>query len=105
MLIRKPTDLRYSDVTPKEVYLNRRRFIGAGAASIGAATLGSLVLPSAARATTTINGLVKTGPYHHITDDKESPKATVTSYNNFYEFGTGKEDPSENAPKWKLPAK
>ena len=99
MLIRKPADLRYSDVTPKEVYLNRRRFIGAGAA-----TLGSLALPSAARATTTISGLVKTGPYHSLGDDKASPKATVTSYNNFYEFGTGKEDPSQNAPKWKVPA-
>ncbi len=62
MLIRKPADLRYSDVTPKEVYLNRRRFIGAGAATLGAGALGSLALPSAARATTTINGLVKTGP-------------------------------------------
>jgi sulfoxide reductase catalytic subunit YedY len=98
MLIRKPADLRYSDVTPKEVYLNRRRFIGAGVA-----TLGALALPSAARATTAINGLVKTGPYHDLGNEKLSPKATVTSYNNFYEFGTGKEDPSQNAPKWKVP--
>jgi sulfoxide reductase catalytic subunit YedY len=104
MLIRKPADLHYSDVTPKEVYLNRRRFIGAGAATLGAATLGSLVLPSAARATTTINGLVKTGPYYNLGNEKASPKATVTGYNNFYEFGTGKEDPSQNAPKWKVPA-
>jgi sulfoxide reductase catalytic subunit YedY len=94
MLIRKPADLHYSDVTPKEVYLNRRRFIGAGAA-----TLGALTLPSAARATATINSLVKTGPYHNLGNEKESPKATVTSYNNYYEFGTGKEDPSQNAPK------
>ena len=93
MLIRKPADLRYSDVTPKEVYLNRRRFIGAGAA-----TLGALALPSAARATMTINGLVKAGPYHDLGNEKPSPKATVTGYNNFYEFGTGKEDPSQNAP-------
>src|ERR1700719_169614 len=104
MLIRKPADLHYSDVTPKEVYLNRRRFLGAGAASLGAATLGSLALPSAALATAKINGLVQTGPFHNLGDEKPSPKATVTGYNNFYEFGTGKEDPSQNAPKWKVPA-
>ena len=88
MLIRKPADLRYSDVTPKEVYLNRRRFIGAGAA-----TLGALALPSGALATTKINGLVQAGPYHNLGNEKASPKATVTGYNNFYEFGTGKKIP------------
>ena len=29
--------------------------------------------------------------------------ATIAGYNNFYEFGTGKEDPSHNAPKWHVP--
>ena len=95
MLIRKPADLRYSDVTPKEVYLNRRKFLGAGA-SLGA-TLGGLALPSTALATTKIDGLVQTGPYHSLGNEKPSPKAVVTSYNNFYEFGTGKEDPKQNA--------
>ena len=104
MLIGKPADLRYSDVTPKEVYLNRRRFLGAGAATLGAASFGSLIVPSRALATTAVAGLVKTGQYHNLGDEKLSPKAVVTSYNNFYEFGTGKEDPSENAPKWKVPA-
>jgi len=103
-LIKKPADLRYSDVTPKEVYLNRRRFIGAGAASLGAATLGSLVLPSSALATAKINDLDQKGSYHNLLADKASPKATVTGYNNFYEFGTGKEDPAQNAPKWQVPA-
>src|SRR6185369_13235306 len=89
MLIRKPADLRYSDVTPKEVYLNRRKFIGAGVA-----TLGALALPSVSLATTKINGLVQTGPYRNLGNEKPSPKATVTGYNNFYEFGTEMEDPS-----------
>jgi sulfoxide reductase catalytic subunit YedY len=99
MLIRKPADLRYSDVTPKEVYLNRRRFL-----TVGAATLGGLALPSAALATAKVNGLVQSGPYHDLGNEKASPKAVVTGYNNFYEFGTQKEDPAQNAPKWKLPA-
>src|SRR5437868_9489489 len=99
MLIRKPTDLRYSDVTPKEVYLNRRRFLGAGAA-----TLGALALPSAALATTKIDGLGQTGPYHSLGNDKPSPKSTEAGYKHYYELGTGKEDPAQNAPKWKVPA-
>ena len=45
----------------------------------------------------------KTGPYHSLGNEKPSPKATVTGYNNFYEFGTAKEDPAVNAPKWKVP--
>jgi sulfoxide reductase catalytic subunit YedY len=86
--------MRYSDVTPRELYMNRRKFLGAGAAA-----LGSLALPSVAGAAP-LNAS-KTGPYHKLLDDGVSPKETVTGYNNYYEFGTGKEDPAENAPKWK----
>ena len=76
---------------------------GRGRGHAGSARWEALALPSAALATTKINGLVQTGPYHDLGNEKPSPKATVTSYNNFYEFGTGKEDPSQNAPKWKVP--
>ncbi len=86
---------RYSDVTPKELYLNRRNFLGAGAAALGA-----LALPEDAHAAA-IPNFNKTGTLHKLLDDGVSPKETVTTYNNFYEFGTGKEDPSQNAPKWK----
>jgi sulfoxide reductase catalytic subunit YedY len=86
--------MRYSDVTPREQYLNRRKFLGAGAAALGGLALPSVADAAALTAT-------KTGPYHKITDDGVSPKDTVTGYNNYYEFGTGKEDPAANAPKWK----
>jgi sulfoxide reductase catalytic subunit YedY len=86
--------LRYSDVTPKELYLNRRKFIGAGAAALGA-----LALPGTASAAALTAS--KTGPMHNLLNDTASPKNTVTTYNNFYEFGTGKEDPAANAPRWK----
>jgi methionine sulfoxide reductase catalytic subunit len=87
--------LHYSDVTPKEVYLNRRKFLGAGAAALGA-----LALQPEAEALTlgTIN---KGGPNHDLLKDPPSPKKTVTEYNNFYEFGSQKEDPAANAPSWK----
>jgi methionine sulfoxide reductase catalytic subunit len=85
MLIRKPSDLRYSDVTPKGLYLNRRRFLAAGTAALGA-----LASPFAFGAETKLNGIVKS---QYSTTETPTPKEAVTSYNNFYEFGTGKDEP------------
>ncbi|MEP6962879.1 MAG: protein-methionine-sulfoxide reductase catalytic subunit MsrP [Acidobacteriota bacterium] len=87
--------LRYSDITPKEQYLNRRKFLGAGAAALGA-----LALPGEASAAV-LDGVNKTGPLHKLLDDAAAPKDTVMHYNNYYEFGTGKEDPGKKAPAWK----
>ena len=68
MLIKRPADLKYSDITPREVYLNRRKFL-AGAAVAGGAMLAGraawdLISPSlsASAATTQLTGLVKS-PY------------------------------------------
>ena len=85
MLIRKPADLRYSDVTPKNVYVNRRRFLAAGSAIVGA-----WALPTPAGATMKINSVVKSA---YKVDEKITPKEDITTYNNYYEFGTGKSDP------------
>ena len=98
MIILKQSQLRYSDVTPKEVYVNRRRFLVASAAAIG----GMAAPHSAAAAPTKLNA-IKAPAQFNVTD-KETPLATVAGYNNFYEFGTGKEEPSHNAPKWHVPA-
>ena len=57
MVIRKPSDPRYSQVTPKQAYLNRRRFLASSVA------LGVLANAPAARATTKLNGVAK-GPYN-----------------------------------------
>ena len=89
MLIRKPADLRYSDVTPKNVYVNRRRFLAAGSALMGA-----WALPTPAGATMKLNNVVKST---YKVDEKITPKEDITSYNNYYEFGTGKDEPSRYA--------
>jgi sulfoxide reductase catalytic subunit YedY len=89
MLIRKPAEFRYSDITPKEQYLNRRRFLAAGSAA-----LGSLALPFSARATMKLNGFVK-GPFG--TTEKQTSLEDITHYNNYYEFGTDKEEPAKYA--------
>jgi sulfoxide reductase catalytic subunit YedY len=75
--------MKYSEVTPKSVYLNRRRFLLATAA----------LLTPQARATTKL-AAVK-GPYS--TDEKPTPFIDVSTYNNYYEFGTAKDQPSKNA--------
>ncbi|MBV9399253.1 MAG: protein-methionine-sulfoxide reductase catalytic subunit MsrP [Bryobacterales bacterium] len=93
MIIRHSPDLRYSDVTPKQVYLNRRRFLAASG-------VAGLALPFAARAAK----LSTTKSSNLGGNEKVTSKEIVSGYNNYYEFGTGKQDPAENAPKWKVPS-
>ena len=73
-----------SEITSESSYLNRRRFIGASVSLGGAVGLGLSGMPLSARA-----GLQA--------DDELTPEEIVTSYNNFYEFGTSKSDPAEYA--------
>jgi len=87
MLIRQAVEFRYSEVTPKDAYLNRRRFL-AGMALLGGGFAAS------ARAATPFGAIVKS-PFS--TDEKPTPYADVTSYNNYYEFGTSKEQPARYA--------
>ena len=89
MLIRKPADLRHSDVTPKQFYLNRRRFLATGSAIAGA-----WALPTPAGATMKLNNVTKSA---YTVNEKITSKADITSYNNYYEFGTDKGDPSQYA--------
>ena len=84
MIIRKPTDLRYSDVTPRAVYMNRRGFLAA-----------SLAFPFAATGEPKLNAAKSA----LSTDEKITPFDLVTHYNNYYEFGTEKDEPAANAPK------
>jgi sulfoxide reductase catalytic subunit YedY len=79
--------LRYSQVTPKSEYLNRRRFL---AGAIGATAL--------AHAGTKLTGVTKS-PLS-VTTEAVSAYEVITGYNNYYEFGTGKGDPSKNAQKF-----
>src|SRR3984893_10954606 len=102
MLLKRAPDLKYSDVTPRDIYMNRRKFLYgmglAGGVALAGKTLANLAFPSIrAYASTKLEGVVK-GPFS--TDEKVSPEATVTTYNNYYEFGTDKGDPSKNAGKF-----
>jgi sulfoxide reductase catalytic subunit YedY len=87
MLIQKSAHLRYSEVTPRDAYLNRRRFLAA------VPLAGAVLFSPRASAAAKLDAIK--GPFS--TDEKPTPFQDVTTYNNFYEFGTGKDQPSKNA--------
>jgi sulfoxide reductase catalytic subunit YedY len=92
-------ELTYSDVTPKSVYQGRRNFLFGMLAATGAAAAWKgieALVPGRVEAASTkpISGFTK---WPYSTTEAETPEKTVTSYNNFYEFGTDKSDPANNA--------
>ena len=103
MLIHKASDLTYADVTPKSVYLDRRKFLQAMGIASATAVVGQRLFEVAAPsenvcAGTKFSGVVKS-PFS--TTEKQNSYEDVTHYNNFYEFGTDKSDPAKNAHKLK----
>jgi sulfoxide reductase catalytic subunit YedY len=103
MLIRKAPDLTYADVTPRSVYLDRRKFLRdmgiVGAAAIVGKSLLELALPSqTASAAPKFTGLAKS-PFS--TTEKQNSFQDVSHYNNYYEFGTDKADPAKYAQNFK----
>ena len=102
MLIKKAADIRWSEVTPKELYLRRREFIkgvgAAAAATAATAAFGSTLVESAAAQNPKAYKFpqVKKGsPYD--TSEKLNSYEDITTYNNFYEFGLDKGDPARYA--------
>jgi methionine sulfoxide reductase catalytic subunit len=88
------------EVTPEALYWRRRDFLRGGAAvALGAATAGPLLARSALAAPSEadFSALPNVKPSKYKVDEKRTPFADVASYNNFYEFGTGKGDPAANA--------
>jgi sulfoxide reductase catalytic subunit YedY len=99
MLIRKPSDIPSSEITPQSVYLNRRRFLAGAAASGAAALVGrvaaELIAPGAvAHADAKLNVAVRS-PFS--TTEKMTSLEDITHYNNFYEFSTDKYGPAKLA--------
>jgi methionine sulfoxide reductase catalytic subunit len=107
MFIKKASDIPSSEITDERLYLRRREFIQIGAGLLGAAAggvfaaCGSNAL-DAAPASAPDNATPQT-PIANITKKMVTTTEPVnkfeeiTGYNNYYEFGTGKSDPSENA--------
>jgi sulfoxide reductase catalytic subunit YedY len=100
MLIKPAPDIRSSEITDKKLYLNRREFIRATtgpAVAVATGAIGGEALlhaaPPAAHGRKLEN--VKKSPLS--ADEKANTWEQITTYNNYYEFGTDKDDPSRNA--------
>jgi sulfoxide reductase catalytic subunit YedY len=93
MLIQRSPDIRPSEVTPKHLYLSRRSFLA------GLPMAGAALAVGTASADNKLSGIAKS-PFS--TTEKITPYNDVTHYNNYYEFGTGKDQPASLAQKLKI---
>ena len=92
MLIRRAPSIPYSEITPKHLYLNRRRFLS------GLPMVGAALAARNSQAGVKLEGIAKS-PLS--TSEKITPYNDVTHYNNYYEFGTQKDQPAVLAQKLK----
>src|SRR5215469_5744085 len=98
MLIKKPADIASAEITPKDLYLNRRKFLLAAGAIAGAGVAGGkigeiLIPPSSVLAGTKLEAT----PSSFSTTEKQTPFNDITHYNNYYEFSTDKYEPADLA--------
>lgn len=87
MLIKRPSDIQSSEITDESVYWNRRKFIGVAAGATAGVAVGSAI-PWIAR-----DAFAESAD----AEDELTSYEAITTYNNFYEFGTDKRDPSRHA--------
>jgi sulfoxide reductase catalytic subunit YedY len=95
MLIKQPSDILPSEITSRDNYLNRRSFMLAGGIASGLAMAGPLlgaVVPDQRRAKL---ANVRTSVFS--SNEKPNSYEDITSYNNYWEFGSGKSDPAANS--------
>lgn len=90
MLIRPPVDIPSSEITPRSLYLSRRRLIGSLAAGVALSALPGRVKAAG------FGNIAKT---QYLVDEKTTSKEDITHYNNFYEYGLDKEQPAKVAPR------
>src|SRR3982750_1001809 len=100
MLIKKPSDINlpYSEVTPKAAYLDRRKFL-TGLGLAGAAALVGREAFQMAQPTEVAHASTKLTFGKSSYSDKQTPTSfkDITTYNNYYEFGTNKDEPAQYA--------
>ena len=92
MLIKRPDALVPSEITPRDVYLRRREVMKAAGAAALAAVLPAMPAAAAGR-------FAGVGKSRYSTDEKAATFREITTYNNYYEFGTDKGSPARYANK------
>jgi len=101
MLIKRPDDIKPSEITDEQIYLQRRRFLKTSAHTTLTALAGiqlAGVWPNEATAALQLSNITDS-PLS--TDEKKTDFKDVISYNNFYEFSTDKEAPARLAKNFK----
>jgi len=103
MLIRKKPQMRASEITPEHAYYNRRDFMRTAAVAVAGAAAGGTVsacgMDDEALAQA---GFANLGSSPLSTSEKRNTFEEITTYNNFYEFGTDKSDPARYAGRLKV---
>jgi len=89
-VVRRIPHIPSSEITPKSIYLDRRAFLSASAVALSALAIGCETRDASAATLPVTKKLV-------TTTDPPSPYKTVTTYNNYYEFGSDKGDPAKYA--------
>jgi sulfoxide reductase catalytic subunit YedY len=98
MLIRKPSDIPPSEITPEPVWQARRTWMARAGVGAGAVALGATGWPMGARAqASAVADLPATPNTQFAIMDKQTSFSDITSYNNYYEFGVDKGDPAKYA--------
>ena len=100
MLIKRPDDIRPSEITPRSVYEDRRQLLFGAAGALALAGTGALPGEAHAQAREKIAGL-RPAPAAYTLKDPLNTYEQITSYTNFYEFGTDKSDPLRNSKNFR----
>jgi len=101
VLIKRPHDILPSEITPERTYLDRRRFL-AGLAGTGLIAAAPEALAQALSARDAKPGsLSYVQNRRYSTTEQQNTFEEITTYNNFYEFGTDKADPARNARRFR----
>ncbi|HWW88097.1 MAG TPA: protein-methionine-sulfoxide reductase catalytic subunit MsrP [Vicinamibacterales bacterium] len=104
MLVKKSPDVKSSEITDKKLYLSRREFLQTATGTAALAAAGAVAFESTARAATPAPHGRK---LEHVTksplatDERPNSWEQITTYNNYYEFGTDKDEPSMYAKSLK----
>ena len=102
MLIRNAPGLRWSDITPERLYVSRREFIRTSSgAALGALAVGGIAAGASAEPVPDQEPLANVTKSPFSTDEKLNSFDDVTTYNNFYEFGTEKSDPAQYSGRFR----
>ncbi len=97
MLIKQAPDIRESEVTPREIYLKRREFLGAAGVAAAAVAGGALTPGSGYAQNPAAQKLLNLKKSSFSTTEPLNSYRDVTTYNNFYEYGLDKADPAKYA--------